>query len=368
MKRVLSLLFILNLSNIFAQQGDSLLRVSLKLNSDTDRVNFFCKEGFAKRAIDPFFSFDCARLAESFAKGTKLPFYMAKANNLLGILHSRRGDLVNSLVYHKRALALREKINDKRGLAITYLNLGNTYADLKHFQLAESAYKNGLNVSKEINDLKQVRNCLQNLGALKLLEAEVKNDTIILAAAADYFSQAEENTDEVNDYELRAFCLSNKAIIHINMKKYDEAIADCENSLKARDMMDDEMGKSENYLNLALAYFLKQDNEKANENLKLAEAIINKYDYLAARITMLKIKADHFASEEKMDAAYVCLQRHYFLKDSLGEAYKSMKLENEYSDLEPGTFKQEFKFPYFLLNVLLIGAALIILFVFKNRR
>jgi tetratricopeptide (TPR) repeat protein len=344
------------------------LRVSFKLQADTDRVNFFCKEGFAKRAIDPLYSIECAKLAESFAKGTGLPFYMAKANNLLGILHSRRGDLVNSLVYHKRALALREKISDKRGLAITYLNLGNTYADLKHFQLAESSYKNGLKVSKEINDLKQTRNCLLNLGALKIGEAALKNDTIILAAAADYFSQAEENTDEKNDYELRALCLTNKAIIHINMRKYDEAVADCENALKAREIMEDERGKAENYLNLALAYFLMKENEKGNENLQLAEIIINKYDYLAARINMLKIKADHFESEKKMDEAYNCIRRYYFLKDSLGDAYKSMKLENEYSDLEPGTFKQEFKFPYLLLNILLIGAALVIIVVFKNRK
>lgn len=365
MQRLFIVLFFLSFFNIRSQKLDSLVKVAGALNSDTDRVNLFYSQGFANRALNPQYSYDCAKQAEKFAQQTSLPYYVAKANNLLGILFYRKNDFASALAYHKNALNLRTIIGDKKGIAMSQLNLGNIYNDLKKYDLAEEAYLKSLQINTELKELKQVGNCLQNLGTLK---TTLKENELSKA----YFTKALENARQRTDYELEAICLNNLAFLNIALERYDDAIANCVNSLKVKDITENEIEKADSYLNLAVAYFKKNDNVQAIANLKLADSIIKKYDYKAAEPHALKIWSDYYKSEKNFEEAFKYLSLYSHLKDSIESVNKNINLDNsfiEHFETKHDEGNSERKgFPFIYLNMLVLGLLVAIFIVLKTRK
>ena len=363
MKHSFLIFFILNLLDITAQDFDSLVGVSEKMANDTSRVTLFYSEGFTHRNNDIQYSYDCAKEAEDFAKKSGLPFYMAKANNLLGILYYRKGDLTTALNYHKKALQQRLRINDKRGVAQSQVNLGNIYSELARYKPAETAYLLALAINNELQLQQQVDNCLLNLG---VLNTELKNTT----AAENYFNQAFKNAEKRFDYDLQAQCLNNLAVINIGKENYDAAIANSINSLKLKNLMDNEMEMADSYLNLAVAYIQKKEALPALQNLVIADSIILKYNYLAAKIEALKVFAQYYQLEKNYEKAFEHLQKYYYLKDSLSQATKEIEafgfIETGLKKLKPA--EAIFVFPWLYFNILLfliIGSAV---FILKHKR
>jgi tetratricopeptide (TPR) repeat protein len=359
-KPLFSLIFILILSNGKATIPDSLLKVSALLKSDTDRVNLFYKEGFNNRAVDPQYSYECAKLAEQYSREANLPYYIAKANNLLGILYFRKNDLSKAIVYHKNALNLRTIIGDKKGIALSQTNLGNIYTSLKQYALAEDAYLKALDANNQLDEQKQAGNCLLNLG---VLNAEQKK----YSAAKNYFDQALRNASNRYDYELKAMCLNNLADINLSLHQPDEAIANCVNSIKAKELMDNEMEMADSYLNLASAYFMKNEINEGRQNLKIADSIIRKFDYTEAKINLFKLTAEELANEKKYEEALRYFSQYLSLKDSVELAGKEIDLSNnfieEYLAQKPVNDERA-GFPYLYLNILIIGLISVIAFVF----
>jgi tetratricopeptide (TPR) repeat protein len=358
-KQFLSLIFILNLLNARSGNIDSLLALSQKLNDDTQRVSLFYANGFASRFSDPGFSYQCAKKAARFAEASAAPLYIAKAFNLLGILAYRKNEFSSALAYHKKALQLRLAVNDRKGMAMSQLNLGNIYADMQQHALAETAYLEAYKINAGLGEKKAAGNCLLNLG---VLNAEKRNNE----AAKDYFEEALSNARTRYDYELEALCLNNLSVININLEKFDEAIANCINSIKTKDLMDNEMEKADSYLNLALAYLKKREPQNALVNLNTADSIINVFGYLMAKINACKIRAEYDVAIGNYEQAYHWLQQHQRLSDSLRKANPPVFTND--GPPEPEIKTAGFIFPYFYLNLLIVVTLAGAVILFKHRR
>ncbi|MEO6303903.1 MAG: tetratricopeptide repeat protein [Bacteroidia bacterium] len=363
MRPLFFIFFILNLLNVSSQDIDSLNLVGQKLAHDTDRVNLFYDEGFSHRAIDAQYSYDCARLAENFAQKASQPFYTAKAFNLLGILFYRKGDLNTALSFHKKALKLRTFINDRTGIALSQANLGNIYSDLGRFRSAEDAYLKALEINDELKLPKQIDNCLLNLGVLSV---ELK----MINVAESYFMRALKNSEKRFDYEIQASCFNNLAYINIQKQNYDAAIANCLNSIKIKDLMENEMEMADSYLNVAAAYINKKDGLHALENLIIADSIILKFNYLAAKIDALKTYSEYYKLTNNYEKAFEHLQRANVLTDSLAKENKKIDENNFIETSTEETIIEEHKvqFPYLMLGVLILLSLACAVFILKNKR
>jgi tetratricopeptide (TPR) repeat protein len=358
-KQLLSLIFILNLLNARPGNLDSLLTVSAKLSADTERVNLFYRAGFAARTSDPEFSMQCATKACRFAERAGVAYYSAKAHNLMGILAYRKNDFGGALSHHKKALALRTSIRDERGMAMSQVNLANIYTDMGQYDLAETAYNEALKISSEAGDEERAGSCLLNLG---VLNAERRNDR----AARDYFEQARSNAAKRFDYALEALCLNNLSVINMNLGDYDQAIANCVNSIKVKDLMDNDIEKADSYLNLALAFLKKCDPRSALENLNIADSIISVFNYSGAKINALKIRSEYLATQNKYEEAYALLKRHDHLRDSLRAIPVAAPQAPVFrAGLAP---EQQFEFPFFYLNILIVVSLLGATLLFKFKR
>ncbi|MBA2610634.1 MAG: tetratricopeptide repeat protein [Bacteroidetes bacterium] len=363
MKRIFFIFFIINLLNVSGQDLDSLKAVAAKLPNDTSRVNLFYNEGFLHRAIDAQYSYDCAKEAENYAQKAGLPFYAAKASNLLGILFYRKGDLNSALRYHKTALKLRTLINDKKGLALSETNLGNIYSDLGRYKLAEEAYLKALEINNELHLAKQIDNCLLNLGVLS-------TELQMINVAENYFNRALKNSEKRFDYEIEASCLNNLAVINTIKRDFDAAIANSLNSIKIKGLMENEMEMADSYLNIAVAYIKKKEAVPALENLLIADSIILKFNYLGAKVQSLKAWSEYYELEHNYEKGFEQLQKCNSLKDSLAKATKQIgeadfvesPVNLSLVENEPNTF------PFLYFNFLIIILIACAVFIFRHKR
>jgi tetratricopeptide (TPR) repeat protein len=372
LKRLSLILFLANFcfaASLNGQDFDSLLLEAPKLLDDTARVNLFYKQGFLHRASDAQFSYLCAKQAEKYAIQAKAPYYIAKAKNLLGILYYRKGDLRKALIFHKDALALRTQINDEKGIGLSEANLGNVYSDLMQTVLAEQAYVKALQIQTKLKDEKQINNCLINLGGLQIVNGNYE-------VAENYFNEAMRTALSQNDYEVQATCLNNLAVIHIVQKNYQSAIANCQNSLKLKLLMDNEMEMADSYMNMALAYLRLNEPKIALNNIHNADSLINKYNYMSAKAELMSTKIEYYESIKNFETALKLFKQQKVLNDSLDDANRELIYENDFSEnvltSKQKNYSQQMAhasgFPFFMLGVLLAIVIGVSYTIFKNIR
>jgi tetratricopeptide (TPR) repeat protein len=363
MRNLLYLLFI-SISNLYiAQNFDSLVYCSVRMSHDSERVNLFYREGFSARLHAPQFAYECAKQAEYFALRSKSIFHQAKANNLLGILYYRKGDLKKAFDYHSRALELREGINDEQGIAFSETNLGNIYSDMGKFSLAEQSYLRALQLNSKLGNEKQSGNCYVNLGVLK-------TNLNLTDEAERYFYNAFKIAKNTIDYELEALCLNNLAQINIIRKEYEAAISNCMDALKVKEIMGNDIEKADSYINLAKAYFHLNHKQQSEEYLNKADSICSLYDYPEAKLELYNLKAFIYESNQQYAQALQSFKSYISLKDSLAELNKQLQAASTFNDnMQPSVNKHiHFSFPYFMLLCLTGICISCIYFIYSNKR
>jgi tetratricopeptide (TPR) repeat protein len=363
MKNFLSLLFITISPYFFAQNFDSLIYCSIKLNHDTDRVNLFYAQGFSGRLKSPQFSYNCAKQAEYFAGRSKSVFHQGKANNLLGILFYRKGDLKKALDYHLKALELRESINDEQGIAYSETNLGNIYSDLGKMPLAEQSYVRALQLNSKLGNDKQCGNCYVNLGVLKTNLKQFDE-------AERYFYNAFKIAKNTIDYELEALCLNNLSQININRNEFEAAVSNSMDALKVKEMMGNEIEKADSYINLAKAFFHLNQTNQVDYYLNKADSLCRVYEYPEAKSELLHLKSFIYESKGLYNEALMNYKAFIALKDSLFQLNKEAQEENVFSENKYQSHENPhaFSFPYLMLISLIGMCVLIVYLVFINKR
>ncbi len=361
MKKVLLALFLIAGALLKSQTIDSLIRISFHFDSDTEKVNLFYTEGFANRLRSPQYSYECAKQAEYFGARSGSLKHAAKANNLLGVLYYRKGNLKKALDYHQKALEARENCNDEQGIAFSETNLGNIYTDLKKFDLAEKSYLRALHLNSKLGNDVQSGNCYINLGVLKTTQGELKT-------AENYFYSAYKVAKKLMDYELEALCLNNLSVINIETKNYESAIGNCMDALKIKEIIGNEVEKTDSYINLAKSYHFMNDTANCTYYLRKADSCCRVFDYPEAKITLLELKSMIFENNNNFELAFRTYKEYIHLKDSMNNANKNIDLNIEFVEEKTTSPVTEFKFPYLMMITLFALSFLIIYTVVKFKR
>jgi tetratricopeptide (TPR) repeat protein len=346
-----------------AQNFDSLVYASLKLQSDTERVNVFYKEGFRARVFAPQFAYNCAKQAEFFGQQSRSQKHLAKAYNLIGVLYYRKGDLKKALSFHQKALEIRERIGDKAGIAFSETNLGNVYSDLDKTDMAERSYLHALQINTELGNEKQTGNCYINLGVLKM-------DSKKPAEAQTYFAGAYKIARSLMDYDLEAMCLNNLAVINIANQNYESAIGNCLDAIKVYEIMGNEMDKTDSYINLARAYFMTNDQKNAEFYVNKADSLCNAFDYIDAKCKLLDLRSVIAEHLKNTDDALKYYKAFIKLKSSIEKENKAILMSNDFSDekIEPVKPQHEFNFPYLMLIALSLLSFMVLFIIYRNKR
>lgn len=177
-----------------------------------------------------------------------------------------------ALEYGNYALQLAIKIDDKKGIAESYGNLGYSYTNLDNQTALEYTQK-ALEIRKQINDKAGTANSLNVLGIIYYYQAEYLQ-------SIDYHLQALKIREELGDKTRIATSYNNIALVYMKVDEYDTSLSYLRKALEIRKTTGNKRGIGIIQDNIGDIYRLKKNYVQAlseyMESLAINREIGNK--------------------------------------------------------------------------------------------
>lgn len=150
---------------------------------------------------------------------------VANALSNIGLVFKKQGEYKKALDYSFKSLMVEKEMKNKQGVAISVANIGDIYFKMNDFVHAKEEFANALEIFTEIKDEIGVADVYASYGLL--FESNERLDSAL------YYHQKALAIYVKNDLlEIQSVQYFNIANCLANLGKVDEAIANCERSLK----------------------------------------------------------------------------------------------------------------------------------------
>lgn len=295
---------------LISQDADTLLPTIMRIENDTQRVNRLYTVGFNLVDKNPQLAYTYAQNCENAAKKSKSVKHISKSKNLLGILFYKHGHYKRAVVYFEDYLTGSRVMKDTLGIAFGYMNLGNAYMQLQHFEKVEHFYLKAIHFYNILNNKEQVANGLSNLGVLKQLQKQWD-------AALENYQKGFEIGKELNDYNIKANCLNNMAEIYMEKGDYEKALAYNYDALELRELMDVDVDVSDSHFSIAEIAIKQKNIALAEENLNLALQICSRIGYIQGKINYYKLFSELQEQKNNYQSAFQNYKLYKQLNDSV---------------------------------------------------
>lgn len=247
--------------------------------------------------------------------------FVASISNL-GLANQELELYDQAITYHQEALAIRERLNDPNGIAISCANLGICHRLMGKEKEAESYYQRAIENAKIAGNKVLFHRIHDNLGSLYIGQKNFEKGLLMLEIALD-------NSDGFTpDPKMELSITSNAAAAHIHLGQTDKALEFANRGLRILDANPDLVNYSLTLKNtLAKIYFRKGDFEKGNAYLEEYEQLNKKvFDQENVKLlTDLQVKYDLEKKENQIALQNAeileqnaTLQRNYFAFIALG--------------------------------------------------
>lgn len=178
----------------------------------------------------------------------------------IGRTETLRNNQKEAIPYLKKGISIFEKLNHEQWLAISYMELGNTYYDLKDYKKSLVQYKKGLKISEEKVWNNFIAPYLSNIGAIYL-------ETKKFDKALDHFFRSNKISSRHGSINNNIIFLNDVASAYYGKKDYKKALEYYTNAIN----LADSIGSIDN---LSDAYLERSETYEKLNNFKLAH-----YDY-----------------------------------------------------------------------------------------
>jgi len=212
-------------------------------------------------------------------KGGK-PEDIAKTYNGLGQLYFAQAEYPKSIDCYLKEIEIKEANNDIYGLAVAYLNLGNTKKELGNYQSALEDYQKALQKFESLNNKKGIAIACNGIGMvyenLSQSVLDTKQNEANFNKALEYYQRALADFRALGIRDYEGSSLQNIANVYSRLAtnqfvaQYGEEWEDSLSQLSSNVIMSS-FGRSTDYYNQALDIFTETRNEseiaKVNINL-----------------------------------------------------------------------------------------------------
>ena len=200
----------------------------------------------------------------------------------MGQVYYDMGDFTSSIDYFNKSISLKEKLNDKKGLNSTLLNLGKAQIWNTNYQGALANFKRALTISNSFNDIVHISERYEAIG--RAYFSLTKYDS-----AGYYLNKADSIFQELGPgfYEKRLSTLSWLAIMSVKngqdertqnyVKNFDEINTDFDP--KSKDI-------------ISLNWNMYQVHELTGDKKSAKEYLENSYLEIRSRSKNIKNKGD----------------------------------------------------------------------------
>lgn len=275
----------------------------------------------------------------------------------------------SAVVYHLKALEIKEHLGKKADVAASLANIANAYSDLKAYDKAIEMLKRALYLRRELGEEKRTMFTLNNLAVAYGRKGDFERsmayaDTGITVALT------------FNNKMVAGVICGGMGHVLNGLQRHEESIAWCERSLAYLSEAKRESNMVFPLCNMAAAYIGLGQHAKALEVNQRGWAIMQKLNLLEPLDEYHKNFADAYAGLGDFKNAFHWYKTYSTRKDTLAEKdnlkkmanieakYNIEKKERELSDQRAENFRQKVAL-FSLLGVLL--ATVVLGYLFYNR-
>ena len=189
-------------------------------------------------------------------------------NNLLtslrfGNLDYYGGDLDRAYSNYRKALALFETTNNRRGIALAKNNLGNIYRAWSDPTSAERYYREAISIGEKLKDRKGLASRYNNLALLMLDQGEYEK-------SLDFLNLALEYDEEINNQKGKVIRLSNRGLVYQQKDEIEGARLAFLEALELAEKIQYQRGMAYAQLHLGTLFLHQNKYEGAQTQLETA--------------------------------------------------------------------------------------------------
>lgn len=174
------------------------------------------------------------RAITSASSKEKTAFLLIKANalNNIGYAYKQQGNTAKALEFYEKSLKIRERLEDKKGIATSFNNIGLIYNNLGDISKALDYYKSALKLQNEIKDLKGIAISSNNIGFIYYNQGDVPR-------ALEWYDKSLKIREEIGDKRDIAISYNNIGNVYNQQGDFPKALECYNKSLKISESIND---------------------------------------------------------------------------------------------------------------------------------
>ena len=199
---------------------------------------------------------------EAFAIAQEINYKkgIAMSYSNIGLIHNYQGNYPEALINYLASLNIFEEIRDRQRMAKLLSNIGNIYGEQGNYPEALNYYFKSLKIDEEIEDKKGIGILYSNIGIIYDLQGNYPE------ALKNYFA-ALKIAEETGDKRMVANSNNNIGITYRQQGNYPDALKNHLTSLKIREEIGDKNGVAVSNNNIGIIYEEQGNYPEALKNL-----------------------------------------------------------------------------------------------------
>lgn len=233
---------------------------------------------------------------------------MAASYNNLGIIYRNQGALEKALEYYINSLQIYESLQNKEGIATTKNNISNLYSVKKDYPQAMKYLEESYNMFLELKDEKKMIGSLNNLGNLN-------NDMMLYDKAMENFQQSVQLGEKLGVKS--ADPLSNIGNIYYKQGNYQKAVEFYEKALVIEKENNNRLGALSIITNLGITYAKARQPKPAKVYLDEAAALCEELQANSYLPAIYRAMAQNAGNENNWKEAYELQLQYDEVRDKM---------------------------------------------------
>jgi tetratricopeptide (TPR) repeat protein len=279
---------------VFGQKPDSLLAVLDTTQADR-KVKTLNELFRSYLQSDPVKALGYTREALNLATEINDKKGMAASYNNLGVAYRNQGALDKALEYYINSLKRYEELDNKEGIATTKNNIATIYSLKRDYGNALRNLDESYNMFIQLGDQRKVIGSMNNLGNLH-------SDIQLYEKALKYFNEAYQLSEKSGNKF--ADPLSNIGSIYFKQGNYQRAVEYYEKALEIERANNNKLGVLNVVTNLGITYTKAKQPKPASAYLNEAMALSDELQAFTSLPTIYKALAENYAKQGMMKEAY----------------------------------------------------------------
>lgn len=233
---------------------------------------------------------------------------MAAAYNNLGVAYKSQGALDKALEYYLNSLKIYDNLKNKDGVATTKSNIGAIYSLKKDYGQAMKYFEEANESFSELGNPEKIVGSLNNLGILH-------SDLQLYEQSLKYFSQASQLSEKMG--KVNSDPLNNIGNLYFRQGNYQHAAEYYERAMVITRKENNQTALLYSLANLGELYAKAGQTTKAQSYLDTAAVLSGRLQAYLFEPTILKSQASNYAKQNKMKEAYETMLRYDQAKDKI---------------------------------------------------